>query len=189
MSDLFDVRQKVEEGADWRGSIQVSIEDESQELTVRQLRDTEFWDVMSDINTDELENLQGDLPEDPMEEYNELQQADDLDEEEEARLEELQQEFEDDEAFNLFDTISKQTYNGLKKAAKYGIEPDEDDIQHVLTNRAGEIESKYGKPNRDNARDYVNDHVIGPMIDKSTDFVSFAIGIRVFQATLDDAGN
>lgn len=188
MSDLFEVRKKVEEGASWRGDIQVSIDDDTQTLTVRQLRDTEFWDVMSDIDTDELEDLQGDLPDDLMEEYNDLQNADSLDEEEEERLEELQDKLETED-FDLFDSVSRDTYRGLKKAAKYGIEPDEQDVQHVLTTFTDELQSKYGETSRDAAVNYVNDHVIGPMIDESTDFVSFAIGIRVFQATLDDAGN
>lgn len=189
MSDLFDVRQKVEEGADWRGEIQVNIDGESQTLTVRQLRDPEFWDVMSDINTDELENIDSDLPEDLMEEFNELQEADDLDEEEEERLAELQEQLEEEGDFNLFESVSKETYNGLKKAAKYGVEPDEEDIQYALTNFTEELQSKYGGTNREAAVSYVNDHVIGPMVEESTDFASFAIGIRVFQATLDDAGN
>jgi MFS superfamily sulfate permease-like transporter len=189
MSDLFEIREKVEEGASWRGNIQVNIDGDSKDLTVRQLRDPEFWDVMSDIDTTELENMQDDLPEDAIEEFNELQTADELTDEEEERLEELQEEIEDEESFNLFDTVSESTYEGIQKAAKYGVEPDEQDIQHVLTTKTEEIREKYGGSSRDDARDYVNDHVIGPMIDRSTDFVSFAIGIRVFQATLDDAGN
>lgn len=188
MSDLFDVRAKTEQGASWRGTIQVEIDDEVQELTVRQLRDPEFWEVMSQVDTDELEELQSSLPEEKMEEFRELQESNDLSEEEEERLAELQHEVEEEE-ISLFDTLSYETYEGIKLAAIYGIEPDEQDVRHALTEFAGEIEAKYGGTSNDDARQYINDHIIEGMIENSTDFTSFAIGVRALGETLGDSGN
>jgi uncharacterized protein YaaR (DUF327 family) len=188
MSDLFELREKVEDGAQWRGSINVEVDGEVQTLTVRQLRDPEFWEVMSKIDTDELEGLQDDIPDDVSEELRELQEEDNLDAEQEERLEELQERIEDN-GVNMFDKISRETFEGIKQCAKYGVEPDEDDVKHVLTTQAGDIQEQYGGTGNDEARQYVNDHVIEPMVEQSTDFTSFAIGIRVLSETLEDEGN
>lgn len=188
MSDLFEVREKVESGANWRGSINVEIDGEVKELTVRQLRDPEFWEVMSQIDTDELEAMQADLPEDVQDELRELQQADELSEEDEERLEELQEEVEEN-GIDMFDTISKETFDGIKQCAKYGVEPDEEDARHVLTTNPEKINDLYGGTGNEEAKKYVNDNVIKPMIEQSTDFTSFAIGVRVLTETLEDEGN
>lgn len=188
MSDIFEVRKKAEEGASWRGEINVAIDGEQHELTVRQLRDPEFWEVMSMVDTDELKELQGEVPEEKMEEFRDLQQADDLDDDEEERLEKLQNEIEEED-IDLFEALSYETYQGIKKCAVYGVEPDESDIQRALSEHAGEIEDSYGGLSRENAEEYLNDHMIRPMMDDFTDFTSFTIGVKVFGETLDDSGN
>jgi alanyl-tRNA synthetase len=188
MSDLFEVREKTEKGAKWRGEIDVTIDDEHHSLSVRQLYDPEFWEVMSAIDMDELESLQSALPEEEMEEYEELQSEDELTDKQKERLAELEREVENSD-INIFDALSRETYEGLKVAAKYGVEADESDIQRALTEYATEIEEKYGGLTHDDARQYLNDNVIAPMIDKSTDFTSFAIGVKVLGETLDDEGN
>jgi len=188
MSDLFDVRQKVEEGAEWRGDITVAIDGEQKNLTVRQLRDPEFWEVMSQVDTDELEELQADLPEDKMEELRELRDSDDLTDEEADRLEALQNEIEEEDS-NLFEKISKETYDGIKQAAVYGVEPDGEDIQQALAEYTEQIREKYGGSSSDEARQFINDHHISPMMERSTDFVSFSVGIKVLTETIGDTGN
>lgn len=188
MSDLFEARAKTEQGAEWRGSINVSIDDEAHELTVRQLRDPEQWEVMSKVDTDELEALQSELPEEKMEKYQELTEKGTLSEEEEEELERLQAEVEDSD-INLFDELSFETYEGLKQAAKCGVEPDEADVRKALTEFTDEISEKYGSTSNEAAKQYVNDHVIDPMIDRSTNFASFAMGVKVLGETLGDTKN
>lgn len=188
MSDLFETRRKVEEGADWRGKIEVAIDDDTHELTVRQLYDPELWEVMSKVDTDEIEELQDQLPEEKMEEFETLKEKDSLTDAESERLEELQTEVEDSD-LNLFDVLSMETYDGLKTAAKYGVEPDEQDIQRALTENAAEISEMYGATNRENATKYVNDHIIATMIEESTNFTSFTIGVSVLGEALGDEGN
>jgi hypothetical protein len=122
------------------------------------------------------------------EELQDLQRKDDLTEDERERLEELQQEVEEN-GLNLFDSISKETFDGIKQCAKYGVEPDTEDIRDALTRFTDDIESQYGGTSQDDARQYLNDHVIAPMIEQSTDFTSFAIGVRVLSETLEDEGN
>lgn len=188
MSDLFETRQKVEEGAEWRGDITVSVDGETQDLTVRQLRDPEFWNVMSAVDTDELENLQADLPEGKMEELRDLRERDNLDDEEATRLANLQEEIEEEE-INLFDTISRETYEGIKQAAKYGVEPDSSDIQYALAEHADKINDLYGGTSSDEAKQYVNDHIIDPMFERSTNFVSFSVGVKVLTETIGETKN
>lgn len=189
MSDLFQTREKIEKGAEWRGELNVSLDDEMQTLQCRQLRDPEFWEVMSQIDTDELEALQADLPEEKMEELADLRERDeDLDPEEEERLQELQAEIEEED-IDLFDVISQETYKGIKQAAVYGVEPDQEDIQYALAEHAGEINDMYGGTSSDEARQWVNDHVIKPMFERSTDFVSFSVGVKVLTETIGDTKN
>lgn len=188
MSDLFEVREKVEKGAEWRGTIQVEIDGDVKELTVRQLRDPEFWEVMSQIDTDEIEAFQNELPEGVTEELRDLQQKDSLTNEEEERLEELQNDIDSD-GLDMFETLSEETFQGIKQCAKYGVEPDGEDSKEALMRHTQEIEKKYGGTSQDDAREFVNDHVIAPMVERSTDFTSFAIGVRVLGETLEDEGN
>jgi len=188
MSDLYETREKVESGADWRGEITVTVDGEQQSLTVRQLNDTEFWDVMSSIDIDEIESMQSSVDDELLEEFEQLQSKDELTDSESDRLEELEEQIDTDE-FNVFEHMSKETYEGIKDAAKYAVEPDEEDIQHALVNESATIKRLYGDDNRENAIQYINDSVIAPMIDDSTDFTSFEIGITAFMETLDDEGN
>lgn len=188
MSDLFETREKTEKGVEWRGTINVDVDGDTQELTVRQLRDPEQWEVMSLVDLDELEALQSELPEDKMDELQELQEADTLSDDEESRLETLQAEVEEED-IDLFNTLSYETYKGLATAAKYGVEPDDADIRVALTDHADDIEDQYGNLSNESAKQYLNDAVVAPMIDDSTDFTSFAIGIKVLGETLGDTKN
>lgn len=188
MSDLFKTRQKTEEGAEWRGSITVSMDGEQMNLTVRQLRDPEFWEVMSLVDTDELQDLQAELPDDKMEEFKELRDKDDLSEAEEQKLESLQNELENAD-IDMFDIISTETFEGIRKAAKYGVEPDAEDKREALVEHGDEIEEEYGRTTDKEAAKYVNDNIIHPMIDRMTGFTSFTIGIKCLTETIGDTGN
>jgi hypothetical protein len=189
MSDLFDVREKTEKGKKWRGEITVPMDGESKTLTVRQLVDTEFWEVGSYIDFDELQNLEDveDLDEEKVDELRELSEQDELTDEEEDRMAELEQEL--DTEFNIFDAISMDTFLGIKKTAKYCVEPDENDLVNALNDHAAKIEADYGSASDENARKYVNANVIEPMIDDSTDLTSFMIGMKALEATLETEGN
>jgi len=188
MSDLFSAREKVEKGAEWRGSINVDIGGDVMNLTVRQLVDPEQWEVMSKVDTDELEALQEQLPEDKMERLEELQEADTLSEAEEDELETIQTDIEEEE-IDIFDTLSYETYSGLKTAAEYGVEPDQSDIQTVIANNADELEDTYGSMTENAAREFIQDRDIQPLVEKSTNFASFTIGVKVLGETLGDSKN
>lgn len=190
MSDLSSVRQKVEEGANWRGTINVSIGGEEHELTVRQLKDSEFREVMSLIDRGELQEFQDGMPEDLLDEHRELQQKDNLDEEESERLTELENKL-DEQSVDIFEVLSEDTFEGIQKCAKYAVEPDEEDLREAFMERAPEIEEEYGVKVQtpDDVRPALQDD-IDDMIERSTNFTSFAIGIQALVQTVgEDEGN
>jgi len=188
MSDLFEARSKIEEGASWRGEINVHIEDEKKELSVRQLRDPEFWEVMELIDREALRSLKGELDEEKMEEYQELRDSEDLDDDESERLEELQEELED-ESTDIFGRLDYDTFEGVRQAAKYGVVPDEADKREALIEKGDYIEEHYGyePTSSEDTEEYLNDE-IARMMDRSTKFVSFTIGIQVLRETMGDSG-
>lgn len=188
MSDLFKTRKKSEETIDWRGEITVDIFGETMDLCVRQLSDIEFWEVMSLVDTDEIEALQDELPDDKMEEIADLREKDELTDDEQQRLSELQAEIENEDV-DMFDLLSLETFKGIRQAAIYGVEPDEEDKREALVQHGDEIEEKYGGTSSEEAAEYVNDHMIKPMIEDATDFASFSIGIKCLTETIGDTEN
>jgi len=190
MSDLFSVREKTEKGKKWRGEITIPDDGESNTLTVRQLVDTELWEVKSYIDFDELSSLDEneDIDQDKLDELRELTESDDeLSDEEEERLSELEEEL--DSGFDILDSISMDTFIGIKKTAKYCVEPDNNDVVQVMNDHAAEIEDRYGTATQENAVKYANEEIVKPMIDDSTDLTSFMIGIKALEETLGDEGN
>lgn len=188
MSDLFETREKVEKNTDWRTEITVMMDGEEQELSIRQLVDPEFWEVMANIDTDELQALQEELPSDKMDELRSLQEQDTLTDDERTRMENLQDEIEQEDV-NLFDIISYDTYLGIQQAAIYGVEPDPEDVQYALRNFTDDIDEMYGATSMEQAKEYINDHHVKPMIKNATDFLSFSIGVRVLTETIGDEEN
>lgn len=190
MSDLSAVRQKVTEGAEWRGQIRVNIDGEEHELTVRQLKDPEFFEVMSLIDREELQELRNSLPEEEMDEYQELQAADELDDEQRERFNELEAKLEAQSA-DLFDVLSEETFDGIRTCAKYAVEPDEEDRREAFMDRAPDIESEYGvKVSTPEDVEPALQDDIEAMIDNATNFTSFTIGIQsLVQSVGEDEGN
>lgn len=190
MSDLSVVDAKIQEGADWRGTIRVSVQEEENELTVRQLRDPEFKEVMSMIDRDELQALRDELPQDAMETMRELRQKEELSEEEKDELNEAQEELNDSEA-DIFEILSDDTFEGIRQCGKYAIEPDEEDMREAFTDRAHEIEREYGIKVKtpEDVEEALQDDIV-EMIDNATNMVSFAIGIQALVETVgEDEGN
>lgn len=190
MSDLNAVREKVAEGAEWRGTIRVNIADTEMELTVRQLKDPEFFEVMSMVDREELQQLRESLPEDEMDEYRELQRAEELTDEERERFNELESELEEN-SVSMFEVLSEETFEGIRRCAKYAVEPDRQDLEQAFRERAAEIEREYGVKvsEPDDVRVALQDD-IESMIDNATDFTSFTIGIQALVQTVgQDEGN
>lgn len=189
MSGLSKAKAKLKEGAEWRGNITVDIDGESVELCVRQLRDPEFESVMALLEREELEELRNQYPDDIREELDELREKDELTEGEEERRSELQAEMEDTDV-DVFSVLSDDTFEAVRQAAVYGVEPDEEDMREAMQERAHEIEKEYGiqvsKPEdtREALQDEWEEHIYN-----ATDFVSFEVGMLVLTETVGDEKN
>lgn len=191
MSDLDAATSKTLKGAEWRGTITVPINEESHELTIRQLVDDEFYEISDLIDWDELEAYEEAVPDEIQTEYQDLTEMDDeeMSEDEEARLDELETSLED-EMPRVFDVLSYSTFKGLQTAAKYGVEPDEADMANALKNKAHEIEAEYGVKvsTPEDTKVYFQEQ-IESMIENSTNFTSFVIGMKVLVETAGGEGN
>lgn len=193
MSDLFGVREKTVEGDEWRGTVRLTLDGVEHELSVRQLRDPEFFRVMKRIDRDELKSLREELPDDLMEEYRELQEEEDLSDEERERLSEIEEEL-NQETTSLFDALSEETFQGIVECAYYGVEPDNDDLRKALFEYADEIKEEYGvepKTDKDEVvHQFVKEKIIQEdILDRSTGFQSFIIGMQVLIETVGAQGN
>jgi len=189
MSDLATAKQKIKSGADWRGTVTLDIDGETVELCVRQLRDVELEEVMGLIDRDELESLRDEYPDGVREELDELQDKDSLTDEEEERLSELQAEMEDVDV-DVFSVLSGETFEGVRKAAVYGVEPDEEDMRNAMKERAHEIEKERGIQVKEpsDTHDALKEEW-QETIYNATKFVSFEAGMEVLMATVDEEGN
>lgn len=198
MSDLHKLDQKVTQGRKWRGEIHVAFNGEEHTLKVRQLLDPEFREVLEKIDTEELEALKNDLPEDLTDEYRELsEKTDDLTEEEQDRLVELEEQLSSSE--NLFEKLSSDTLEAFRLCAKYAVVPDDEDIEKAFNNYdyVSQVEDEYGinvsTPNDlyNPAADGLPNKSAGPlkdkigvMIDSMTQFASISVGMYAFRETM-----
>lgn len=189
MSDLHTVGKKLEEGANWRGTIRVSIGGEEHELTIRQLKDPEWKEVRGQIDRDELQELREEMPQEEMEELQELRGKEELDEDEQQRFEELE-ELVREEAPDPLAVLSDETFNAIRQTAKYAVEPDEEDKRQAFMERADEIEREYKTKVQtpEDVEEALQDE-IEEMIDKSTNMASFTIGMQALVETVGDEGN
>lgn len=189
MSDLSTAKEKLKAGAEWRGTITVELDGDELELTVRQLRDPEFEEVMGHIDRDELQALKDEYPSDEMDELRDLQSADDLSDDEADRLAELEDEMADVDV-NIFDILSDDTFGGIRKAAIYGVEPDEEDLEAAFRERARDIEAERGIKVKtpEDVRPVLQDEW-EDRVRNATDFASFRIGMEVLTETVGDEGN
>lgn len=189
MSDLQTVGQKLTEGAEWRGTIRVGVDGDEHELTIRQMKDPEWKGVRGDIDRDELQSLQDEMPSEKVEELDELRDKDELSDEQAERFEELEEEVREESPDPLA-VLSDETFNAIRQVAKYCVEPDEEDKREAFMDRADEIEREYNTKVQtpDDVEEALQDD-IEAMIDNSTNMASFTIGMQCLVETVGDEGN
>lgn len=190
MSDLHVLREKTAKGKDWRGTIRVMLEDQEIELTVRQLTDPEMFEIMSMVDMQELKSLRGDLPEDELERFYDLQDKDELTEDEEEEFSELEEQLNEKSA-NLFEELSRETFKGIVKCAEYCVEPDAEDLKHYFMDDGwvAQKEKEYGEiKTPEDCYEPLKDD-LGEDINAMTNFTSFNIGIMALMESVGDSKN
>lgn len=210
MSDLLQVDRKVQEGADWRGTVDVSFGEKetvteggeekevsvTYELTHRQLTEQEFGEAVDRVGADNfeekitsLEENTGDLNHDELEEIRKLSQQDpeSLSEEERDRVESM---MKTSDVGGLFTMMDPDMINGLHYAAKKGVVPDEEDVKKALNMSPPEMQEAFGEmvKDEDEMWDKLNDRV-EKMVDNSVGFTAYSIGLEVLFSSMDDEGN
>jgi len=189
MSGFSKAKAKLKEGSDWRGEITVDIDDEPVTLCVRQLTDPQMEEVMALFDRDEIEELRSQYPDDVRDELDDLRDKEDLTDEEEERRSELQSQMEDADV-DIFGVLSEDTFEAVRLAAIYGVEPDDEDMAEAMRERAHEIEKEHGIQVKEPSD--THDALKAEWQDilyQATDFVSFEAGMEVLMATVDDEGN
>lgn len=196
MSDLIGFGGKVQQGSEWRGQIDVSIEGETYELTIRQLYDPEMRQVMELLDFEELEALGEQIEDselwDRYEELEAIAQDDDaeLTDEQAREYEQVQHRLED-EGDMLFDELSGDTYKGLRLCAKFAVVPDREDVSDLLTDEEmiNELEDEYDERvrTRDDARRVLNQYY-DDMLDRTTGMTSYMVGLQALMEQAEDSG-
>ena len=190
MSGFNKLREKAAKGQEWRGDITVGSGDDALDLKIRQLNDPEYYEVMSGINHDELEELGDMMPEDDLERFRELDDMDDRTEEQEAEMQLLEEDLNRQSA-QIFKIMSKETFEAIRTAAKYGVVPSEDDVREMMMDDSWVKDKEdmgYDVSHYDGAYEALNDET--PMIiDGQTDLESFEIGMEVIYETVGGEGN
>lgn len=155
MSDLFAVDSKVQQGLEWRGTVEVEMDGESLELQHRDLDTEEFSHTMDIIGEETFADLQerfgemdGDaeleLDESDLNRIDELQSKDELTDEEQAELAEYSDKVGGvDQIMAIVSTPS--IVEGCRYAAKLAVVPDDDDIDHVMDMTLTEQEETFGE--------------------------------------------
>jgi len=203
MSDVLQAMEKAEEGAEWRGNIRADIDGEVHDLTIRQLFDPEARKVESLIDTTVLREIREAIPDDVKDEYEDLQEKDDLDDDEEDRLRELTQQMnEAKEEVGTPDGFFK----AVRFAARKALVPDEDDVHEALADpefvryvedeydvgRVNEPEDLYDPDKEGPVEGHpgpLKDHIQKTLIDRATDGASYQIGMKVLEESLEEEGN
>lgn len=211
MSDLLQFDNKVKQGAEWRGTTEVSMDDsimgsteedsdaESFGVTYRLLKDPEFAESIARMGADNfedklasLEDARSAFDDDQLERYEELERSDDLSDDEREELEALQNELEDES--NLADVLGMMDpdlTDGFHYAAECGLEPDEDDIQEVLNMKVPEQREMFGEhvPDREKAVELLQQRIEENIIGNSTGFTAYGLGMEIFMESMEDQGN
>lgn len=191
MSGIHELAKKTKEGTDWRGTITVEEDGDEIELTVRNLTSPEIEDVFRLIDREELETLEDELPTEQMDERRELLEMDEDErtDAEQERLDELTDELEGT-TMKLFDILSKETFNGIRLAAKKGVVPSQEEMREAVKERAHEIEQETGRQVAvpEDTFDFLKDELQWS-IENNSKFIGFQIGMKVLRETGETKGN
>lgn len=198
MSDLFDVHKKVQQGDQWRGTVEVNIEDEPLEVQIRSLYTRDEWPRVKDMmdfeslqeTLQELQDEFSDLDEETRERFKELREIDDRSEAEQAEFEELSDELEVYQRA-IFELVSENNVKALYEAARCAIVPDSEDVDMVMEMSFKEQEEMFDDraQTRGEARELLKETLVEDIVSKDTSFAAFSIGLEAFFETLGGQGN
>jgi len=129
--DWITARQKINEGTDWRGTANVTVDGEAREIGFRLLNESEFLDLKRVIPLSDLQEYQDEDQSEAEERLQELQSKDELTDEEERELETLQAKVASMQD-EIEDKLGQEAYDEILRAGKRAVMPTEGDVQDIL---------------------------------------------------------
>lgn len=189
MSEWAELRNQIQQGADWRGTVNVPVGDETFEITYRLLTESERQSLLPRIDMKSLVEHREEGQSDAEEVVEDLQSADDLSEAEEEQLQEAQMDLARQRA-DLIDALGAETFEAIRDAGRIGIVPDEEDVSQVMEEPIAESRERFGPiddvPDAPETRAEAREAVVAEMdhwLEQSPYPVKFTVGQEVFAAT------
>lgn len=139
--DYLTGRRKVSQGTDWRGTVNVSLGDDTVSWGHRLLNESEFFEVKQIISLSEFEDYKDEDQPDAQERLLELQEKEELTDEEEAELQDLSREMAA-ETDKIEDALGDDAYDKLMWAGKQAVMPTDEDLEDLVFNAPKEIQSE-----------------------------------------------
>ena len=137
-------RQKIQEGKDWRGTANVVLGGDTQELTHRLLTETEFFEVRQSIDLQKLQEYAQEEESEAEKRVKELQQKEELSDAEEEELEELSVEVQQKQA-EIEEALGENAYQSLMDAGKKALVPSEEDVTEAMNLPVEEQKRIFGR--------------------------------------------
>lgn len=188
MSDLFELASDVESAADKRYEETIEINDTAYDLVFRQATNEETSAFIGEVGKDTFDEWrsafkgQEEPDEEKLKRYQKLAQKSQngrLSDEEQAEMDTLEDETEGAQDVMFMVSSDPDGVRALGNIAKRVVEPDDDDIQHVLSMTPDEQQSKFGDyaTDEDGAYELANDR-LATLVNKSSDWESVMLGLR-----------
>lgn len=194
--DWITARRKINEGTDWRGTANVTIDGAAKEIGFRLLSESEFLELKRVIPLSELQEYEEDEQTEAEQRLQELQAKDDLDADEERELESLQEQVAAMQD-SIEDALGSEAYDKIMWAGRKAIMPTDDDIQdfyncspQVQCEIAG-VQSVKQLPQHmsdDDVEDILKNDMID-VISQQPYPIKFNIGMQAFMESVKVLGN
>lgn len=184
-------RRKINEGTDWRGTANVSIDGQTHEIGFRLLNESEYLDVKRVVPLSELKDYQDENESDAEERLRELAGKDELTEAEEEELEDLQGEVASMQD-QIEDALGTEAFNKILWAGKQTVMPTEDDIRDVL-----DMPPTQQREILPHVPDYLDEETVEELLKQDMEeqienqpyLIKFTIGMQAFLETTRVLGN
>jgi len=188
--------RKITDAEEWRGDVNVSLGGETVTFKHRLMNEGEFLTVKQALNLSELQSEEADDnvgQTDAQERLLELQQKEELDEQEEAELEDLSQKVAA-QTDRIERALGEDGYKLLMAMGKKCICPSDEDVEYVYNASPGEMKEHLGVETlpqpltKSVVREHLSDK-LGEMITNQPYPIKLNVGMQALSETISVLGN
>lgn len=186
-------KNKINEGTDWRGTIEIELGDETVEYTHRMLHESELIRVRNTIDQNAVDSDTDDIDEDARDRLVELQQKDELTDDERDEMRELGKDLAGDED-TLMDALSEDGMYLLMEMGRNAICPSEEYVDWTFSQKPATQCEHMGVESVPNpmTKEVVADELQSELrndIDGQPYPIKIQIGMAAFAETMSVLGN